>query len=145
MRFAPGTDGSADKFGSVIDMNFLRQTTRVRELLEYADNAQAWEACVCLNGQALSGVFVQDGQHTKGTTVRQGVADKVHSPSLVCPLEAYRCGGGKPLPTVPTLASSHGQPELSIHPVNPLVINAPPLSPKQNGQSAVAESLPFPG
>jgi hypothetical protein len=93
--------------GPVIYVDFLRQTTRIGELLQYADNAESGKACVCFDGQTLARVLIDDRQHTKGTTVCQGVTDKVHGPPLVCPLEACGCGGGKPLPTVSTLASSH--------------------------------------
>ncbi len=126
MLFAPGTDGSADKLGPVIDMDLLRQSSRLSELLENPDHAETRQTCVCLDTQAFSRVFVDDRQHTEGTAVRQGVTDKVHRPTLVGAPDGHRCGGRKPLPTVPTLASAHRQPELAIHSVNSLWLMRPP-------------------
>ena len=92
----------------------------VSETIENAYDAETRKTRVWFDGQTLSRVLVDDRQHTKGTAVCQRVTDKVHGPTLVCLLEVCRCGGGKPLPTVPTLASSHRQPELSIHSVEPV-------------------------
>ena len=65
MLFAPGTDGSADKLGPVIDMDFLRHAACFGQLLENPDDAETRKTCVCLNGQTLSRVLVDDRQHTK--------------------------------------------------------------------------------
>jgi hypothetical protein len=114
MLFAPGTNRSADKLGPVIDVNFVRQASGVSELFKDADHTKTWETGVCFGGQTLSCVLVDDRQHTKRTALCQGVTDEVHRPTLVGSRKVCRCGGGKPLPTVPTFASSHRQPELAI-------------------------------
>ena len=72
-----------------------------------------------------------DRQHAKGAAVCQRVGNEVHRPTLVCFMQVDLCGSGEPLPAVSTFASSHGQPEISIKSIDPLVVDITTFSAQQ--------------
>ena len=59
MLFTPGAHGTTDELRTMINVDFLRQTTRLGKTFEHTNYAQPWQAGVCFNGQAFPCVLIE--------------------------------------------------------------------------------------
>ncbi len=92
------------------------------------------------DGEALPGVFVDDGQHPEGPTIVCPGEDEVVGPDMVRPARPNTDAGPVVQPQPPPFGLLHGnlQPLAPPDALHPLVVDDPALAPEQRRNAAIA-------
>jgi hypothetical protein len=117
----------------------LRQATFKAKALKRGHHISAGEAVPDVNGQALAGKQIEDGQAAESSPIRQLIRDKVHAPDVIAR------GGRSSLLAMhrgrvaPWALPAQRQPLLDIEAIAALLAKRPAFAPQQDEQPAVAK------
>lgn len=92
---APGDDGPAAEFWTVVDDEFTWRASQIVQLLQNLNNTRSSDRTIDLELRALSAPLIEHRQDPKRSTIQEGIVHKVHAPTVVSSLDGpanpYRC------------------------------------------------------
>ena len=127
-----------DELGAVVTTDELRYPSLLHQLLQCFQDIPCRDRAIHLQGEALAGVFIQNGEPLEATPSLGLIEDEVVAPDMIDPLGSLplRPIGTLPKPSALAGAWRHLQPFLLPEPMNTLLVHDPSLSPQ------IAEDTP---
>src|SRR3954469_8024948 len=136
----PLSKGFGDHRGAVVTTNMLRHALLKHGIRQGLDHAQAVDAPLDPEGQALARVFVDERQNAQAAPVMGVALDKVEAPDMVGPLRPQPDAGAgvEPQPTAGPMLLGNLEPLATPDALNPVLAHTPACDLQQSRDPAVA-------
>ena len=82
-RLSPEMKGFAGKLRAVVQSDHLWQGTGESEFLKHIDDGGTTDGGIDMDGQALTGKVIDNGQTTESASTGELIVDEVHRPTLI--------------------------------------------------------------